>query len=591
MTSKLLKQITERLPFKLTRSKLIALGVASVALLVWIAMPGSNTKFDGKDIATFEVRRGLLPINVLEGGNIHALESLEIKSEVKPDGTKILFIVEEGYEVTEQDVEQGKILVELDTNPLKEKMFNHEVEFQTDYANYLDADQNRSIQASETASEIKEIRQIVRFALLDFEKYLGTDAAHEILKERDLPYDTLTLAQYEEAREHSAGDKDPRFEPSAATEEALNPSAESAASVDFIKYIKADELGDGEAQQILRQLGDALLVAESEHALADESYEGSQRLAEKQFISQTELENEAVALDKKRLEVKTAETALELFRKYEFNKAAEQYLSVFEEALEKLNREKREAQARIAQADVKFKSAKRRFELEEKEKEELEYQLSRTVIRAEIPGLVAYGGEEVNIYKARYYDPISEGVEVRYGQPIITIPDMTKMAVTVNIHESYVKKVDIGQPARITVDAEPGKILTGEVAELAVLPDSANLRFNPNLKVYPAAIHIDGTHDWLKPGMTAEVEIVVNEIPDALHVPVQSIFVVGDEHFCFVKDSGRIERRPVDVGEFNDEFIEIVSGLEEGESVFLSPPADFDQAAEEEQAALAKVDP
>ncbi|MEM7146029.1 MAG: HlyD family efflux transporter periplasmic adaptor subunit [Verrucomicrobiota bacterium] len=590
MISKLPKQITERLPFELTRSKLIALGAAAVALLVWIAMPGSGTKIDGKDIATFEVRRGLLPINVLEGGNIHALESLEIKSEVKPDGTKILFIVEEGYEVTEEDVEQGKILVELDTNPLKEKMFNHEVEFQTDYANYLDADQNRSIQASETASEIKETRQIVRFALLDFEKYLGTDAAHEILKERELPYDAETLAQYEESWGHSAGDKDPRFEPAAAAVEALNPTGESVASVDFIKYIKADELGDGEAQQILRQLGDELLVAESELALAEESYQGSQRLAEKQFISQTELENEAVALDKKRLDVKTAETALELFRKYEFNKMAEQYLSVFEEALQKLNREKREAEARIAQADVKFKSAKRRFELEEKEKEDLEYQLSRTIIRAEIPGLVAYGGEETNYYKSRYYDPISEGVEVRYGQPIITIPDMTKMAVTVNIHESYVKKVDIGQPARVTVDAEPGKILTGEVAELAVLPDSANMRYNPNLKVYPAAIHIDGTHDWLKPGMTAQVEIVVNEISDALHVPVQSIFVVNDEHFCFVKDGGRVERRPVEVGDFNDEFIEINSGLEEGELVFLSPPADFDQEAEEEQAALAKAD-
>jgi HlyD family secretion protein len=116
------------------------------------------------------------------------------------------------------------------------------------------------------------------------------------------------------------------------------------------------------------------------------------------------------------------------------------------------------------------------------------------------------------------------------------------------------------------------------------------MRYNPNLKVYPAAIHIDGTHDWIKPGMTAQVEIIVAEIADALHVPVQSIFVVNDQHYCFVKAGGDVERRLVEVGEFNDEFIEILSGLDEGEAVLLSAPQGFDPEAEEEQAALAQAD-
>jgi HlyD family secretion protein len=161
---------------------------------------------------------------------------------------------------------------------------------------------------------------------------------------------------------------------------------------------------------------------------------------------------------------------------------------------------------------------------------------------------------------------------VRFRQTLLTIPDMTRMGVGVNIHESQVKKVRLGQPCRITVDAEPGKTLDGVVAELAVLPDSTSSRYTPNLKVYPAVVHIDGAHEWLKPGMNAKVEIIVNQLDDILYVPVQSIEVENDHFFTYVKDGGTLSRREVKTGSFNDEFIEIMSGLALGEQVSLSIP-------------------
>ena len=230
----------------------------------------------------------------------------------------------------------------------------------------------------------------------------------------------------------------------------------------------------------------------------------------------------------------------------------------------------------MAQAEARYRSAERRYQLEIKDTEDLEYQLEHCVIRAEVPGLVAYGGAETNYYKSRYYDAITEGAEVRFGQPIITTPDMSHMGVTVNIHESYVKKVAIGQKVRLTIDAEAGIILHGTVTELAVLPDSANMRYNPNLKVYPASIKIDGAQDWLKPGMSANVEIIVEELEDTLYVPVQSVFTEETDHFCYVDEEGNVEKRRVDIGSFNDEFIQIKAGLDEGELVFLSEPSGFD---------------
>ena len=76
-------------------------------------------------------------------------------------------------------------------------------------------------------------------------------------------------------------------------------------------------------------------------------------------------------------------------------------------------------------------------------------------------------------------DPIREGATVRERQSIITIPDMTRMSVSVKIHESYIKKIKKGQKARITVDAFPDSVLDGEVTKVGVLPGFPESLYEP----------------------------------------------------------------------------------------------------------------
>ena len=149
---------------------------------------------------------------------------------------------------------------------------------------------------------------------------------------------------------------------------------------------------------------------------------------------------------------------------------------------------------------------------------------------------------------------------------------MEAMGVHVSVHESQVKKVRIGQRVSVRVDAEPGKELFGQVAEVAVLPDSSSSRYTPNLKVYPCTVHIDGLNDWLKPGMNAKVDIIVNDLASVIYVPVQSIEVENDHHFCYVNTGSELQRREVSTGAFNDEFIEVLKGLDLGENVALTLP-------------------
>ena len=72
--------------------------------------------------------------------------------------------------------------------------------------------------------------------------------------------------------------------------------------------------------------------------------------------------------------------------------------------------------------------------------------------------------------------------------------------------------------------------------------------------------------------MSAEVEILVDRLEDVVYVPVQAVTYYDDQRVVYVAGRGAPQRRPIEVGSFSDSFIEIVSGLEEGEQVLLLPP-------------------
>lgn len=582
---------------KLFRSKfgLVTLATVAVAVVVWFV--NRNTGASASEVPLIPVQKGNLQINVLQGGEIRALQNYEVKSEIELP-TKILSLIPEGYRITEEDVKNGKVLIELDSADLKDRITNHEIEFQTTVSAFIDADENRAIQTSDNQSLARDAEQAMRFALMDFERYMGKEVAQAVLKTRRIPANQEELDRHvgklNEARpralnlddkkevapvkpiEDPLAIKDEKDDKATEAEEeaeaAKNKAAEAAEPprIDFLTFLTNDQLGDGEAQQKLRQLSNDLLLRQSELGIAKQNIEASTRLAAKEFITKTTLENDQVNFDKANLAVHAATTQLDLFKKYEFPKQAELFLSAYQEALTKLQRTLRANRSRMAQAESRYQTAKRRYEVELTRREDMERQLKACIIKAPVPGLVAYGSHSGSAKFSN--DTIEEGAGVRFRQTLLTIPNMSAMSVAVSIHESQVKKVRLGQACRITVDAEPGKTLTGTLREMAVLPDSSSSRFTPNLKLYPAVVHVDGTHDWLKPGMNAKVEIIVNELDDVLFVPVQSIEVENDHFFTYVKQGSSLERREVKTGSFNDEFIEIRSGLTHEDQVALAIP-------------------
>lgn len=560
------------------RWRLIVAAVVVLGLGFWWFKGGSSSSAKA---LTFAARRGPLEITVLEGGSLQALESQEIKCEVRVgyQGTKILKIVDEGYLVTEEDVRTNKVLCELDSSELQKQIVQQEITYQSALASLTDAQQNYEIQLSQNDSDIKTAEQKARFARMDFDKLLGDTVTAQIIAQLGL--DNLEAGSETnnfEVTAHAEEVVKKASEPSAAvTNQAVAASATAmkplpVTAIDFSKFANIETLGDGEAKQKLRKLEDDLQVAQKELGQATTALEGTHRLFAKGFVPKTEVTRDEISFESSRLKVQTAQTARALYLKYEFNKSAEEALSKYTEAIREQDKARRVAISKLAQARARLNSAKGQYEVQARQRKDLNEQLDKCTLTAKKSGLVVYGsGRDDGIYYGGE-ERVREGATVRERQAIITIPDMTRMAVNVKIHESYIKKVKKGLKARITVDAFPDEVLTGEITKVGVLPDSANRWMSPDLKVYLTTIAIDGTHEWVKPGMSAKVEIMVNKLSDVVYIPVQAVSPDDGKQICFVAGAFKPERREIQVGEFTDEFIEVKTGLREGERVLLRLP-------------------
>lgn len=560
----------------------LAIGVVLLLVFVWWWRSGGAKE----QLVTFAARKGDLDITVLEGGSVQAAESQQIKCEVRVgyQGTKILKLIEEGYMITEEDIRTNKVLVELDSSEIQKQTVEQEISFQSTAASLTDAQQNFQIQLAQNQSDIKAAEQKARFAMMDFSKFLGSDGANEVLKTFDFDFDaTLKSARDELAAavaEPSAA-KDSSAATNIVNSSGSTPKTQKVTDllshngiVDFSPYAKIEVLGDGETKQKLRKLDDDYQVAIKEMSQAKTTLDGTKRLLDKGFATRTDYQRDEIAYENSRLKVQTAETARTLYLKYEFQKSAEETLSKVLETFRELDRSRKSSVAKMAQAEAKLKSAQGQYNVQLRRRKELQEQADKCLIKATKPGLVVYGRAGMDMMYYGGEEQIREGASVREQQVIITIPDLTKMQLKVKIHESYIKKVKKDQKVTMKVDAFPDQRLQGKVTQVAVLPDSQNRWMNPDMKVYLTTIEIDGSYDWLKPGMSSKAEIFVNRLTNVVYVPMQAIAPEEGKQYCYVSAGLKQDRREVTTGEFNDEFIEVKKGISPGDLVVLRPASE-----------------
>jgi len=332
------------------------------------------------------------------------------------------------------------------------------------------------------------------------------------------------------------------------------------ATLDLEKYQKGDY-----PAETTKQKG-AIGLKKKDMEEAKNKLDQGRQLMKKGFKSPEQVRIQEVDVARTQLDYESSLLELKVKENYEYKRKSTEFSAKADQASKKVEQAAATLKAQMLKATSEYESASATADIEQQQFKEFLTQKDKTIIRAEQDGIVAYANEN-------WYDSsrqIREGASVYSRQKIFSLPDMTKMQVKVNIHESLIKKIKAGQKAEIRIESFPSIVFTGTVKSVSQLSDSTRPWMTGGVKQYPTVVTLDSLLDQeLKPGMTAEAKILVGELNDVLVVPVQAVAEHKGEFYAFVAKPAGTERRKVKIGENNDTHVQILEGLTEGDQVAL----------------------
>ncbi len=377
---------------------------------------------------------------------------------------------------------------------------------------------------------------------------------------------TQAQAAMEQARENVEIQRTQNESDLAAAELALQ-----LARLDREKFL------EGEYEQQRNEIKGEITLAQEELTRAQESYDFTRRIAKKGYRSQNDVEAARIAAMQKEIALGVAQEKLRVLEQYTAKRTIAELQANAKEFERELERVKAKADSALAQAEADYEARQLTYEVEKTKYERLTEQIEACKLLAPQAGTVVYANDSGRW--GRSEEVIEEGATVRERQAIINIPDLTQMKVDARIHESRIGLIKPGLPAVVRVDAFPGQTFHGTVESVASVPSSTNW-FNRDLKEYETVVRLTDASEQirqLRPGLTAEVEIVVEQRRDVLQVPIQSVVNIGPKRYAWVNRDGQVERRELLVGMSNDRFVEVTDGVEAGQMVVLNPRSSFDE--------------
>jgi HlyD family secretion protein len=197
------------------------------------------------------------------------------------------------------------------------------------------------------------------------------------------------------------------------------------------------------------------------------------------------------------------------------------------------------AEANIDQAQVALDSAR--------------LALERATLKAPFDGIVSHVGVEVGEFV---------GPQI----PAVTLVDDSRFRVETDVDEADIGRVELGQEVQITLDAFPGRVLTGTVTAIA-----PSAEFDTGIVSYLVTIEIGSTDMSLRGGMTANTEIIQERHENVLLVPNRAIWIDAETGKLFVERmvNGETVTAFIEQGVTNDQVSEVLSGLDDGDQLVV----------------------
>ncbi|RMF42159.1 MAG: HlyD family efflux transporter periplasmic adaptor subunit [Planctomycetota bacterium] len=304
-----------------------------------------------------------------------------------------------------------------------------------------------------------------------------------------------------------------------------------------------EEYDRGRFRTELMTMEKNLAVAEAALQSAQNRLKHARLMASSGFVSELEIEEHRFAVEQAALAVDLNAAQLRILQEF-----------TYKEQLQTLQGELASIQAtHEANAERAMADASRR----DRALEELQY----CVMRAPRDGLVIHPSA------AKWeMAPIAEGSNVHKDQVLLLMPNLDKMRVKLGVHESHVKRVAVGQEARVELT---NATLTGRVAEVASVAKPAGW-WTGNQVRYDTYVALP-PRPGLRPGMSSIVQIKVAEYKNELLIPVAAVVESEGKTHCWVRTDAGTQRRTITLGDSNGVFSIVTEGLREGEEVVLNP--------------------
>ncbi|MEM6980349.1 MAG: HlyD family efflux transporter periplasmic adaptor subunit [Planctomycetota bacterium] len=294
-----------------------------------------------------------------------------------------------------------------------------------------------------------------------------------------------------------------------------------------------------------------IAVAQQEMRKAQLALNSSERLVAKGLVKSLQLEADQFALENARNQLEAAQGRLRVLQDLTKRKMLVQFDSEIDAA-----------QANLSAARAKLLE-------EQMEVTEIENQIAMCVMYAPTDGVVVHA----NRYSSRGGTAefvVEAGAMVRERQPIIRLPDPLQMQVRCKVNESRITLLRRGMPAKIRIDALPDEDLKGRIVKVNRYAEPGSW-FSSSIKEYATLVEIIDPPEVIRTGMTAAVEVFVEQVPDAVQVPIQAVYEHGGLTYVLEKMSDTdFVTHEVKINATNDTMANLDSGVEPGATLVLN---------------------
>lgn len=194
--------------------------------------------------------------------------------------------------------------------------------------------------------------------------------------------------------------------------------------------------------------------------------------------------------------------------------------------------------------------------------------LSKMTLRAPVAGMVSL----VPVWHPEGPAPFKAGDHAWPGAPLVELPETSSLRVSARVDETERGRLAVNQAVTVHLDAIPDRQFTGKIEEISTIATEDYSAGWPIPRNFDLRIALDQIDPRQRPGMTAQITIIVDRIADVLIIPVHATFQKGGETFAYVWDGSKFRQHVVEISKRSGDRVVIAKGLQAGERVALQDP-------------------